>query len=112
MKKILIFLVLFFPVVVFARAGGGGVHNNTHAKYDCSVTKKPGTPKWVTGIKSEKLNDGSITLTWADSRSAHEVEIKYNSKTKKTGDDSQEKIAKLTNGKTYSFRVRGISNCG
>lgn len=112
MKKILIFLVLFFPAIAFARASGGGVHSENNLPYDCSVTKKPETPKWITGIKKEILNNGSITLTWDDSKKAHDIEIKYGSKTKKTGDDSREVIKGLKNGKSYSFRVRGVSNCG
>jgi hypothetical protein len=111
MKKIIITLLLIFPLFAFARAGGGGVHFKNNPPYDCSITKKPSTPKWLTGIKKEKLNDGQITLTWEDSDQAHDVEIKY-TKTKKTGDDSREVIKGLKNGKVYTFQVRGVSNCG
>lgn len=112
MKTLIIILSLaLFPLSASARAGGGGVHFNVNPLYDCTVTKKPSTPKWVTGIKKEKLGDRMITLTWDDSARAHDVEIKYG-KTKKTGDDSREKIKGLKNGKIYSFKVRGVSNCG
>jgi len=110
--KTLLVIILLFPSVALARDGGGGVHFKNNPPYDCSVTKKPSTPKWLTGIKKEKLGDKMITLTWEDSSRAHEVEIKYGSKNKTTADDSREKIKKLKNGNKYTFRVRGISNCG
>lgn len=112
MKILIILALALFPITASAKAGGGGTHFDNNPPYDCSTTKKPATPKWVTGIKSEKLGDKMITLTWADSNRAHDVEIKYGSKTKKTADDSREKIKKLKNGKVYSFKVRGVSNCG
>lgn len=112
MKYLLILSLLLLPSAVSAKVSDGGTHYKNNSQYDCSVTKKPSTPKWVTGIKKEKIGDRSITLTWDDSTRAHDVEIKYNGKMKKTGDDSKEKIKKLKNGKIYSFQVRGVSNCG
>lgn len=110
---ILVVAVLLMPLSVSARAGGGGTHFDNNPPYDCSVTKKPATPKWLTGIKKEKPGDKTITLTWDDSNRAHDVEIKINGKTKKkTADDSREKLKDLKNGKLYTFQVRGISNCG
>lgn len=110
--KYLLLIALLFPITVSAKGSGGGVHFKENPLYDCSVTKKPETPKWVTGIKKEKLGDKQITLTWDDSKRAHDVEIKINGKIKKSADDSREKIKKLKNGKMYTFQVRGISNCG
>ena len=113
MKYLLTIAVLvFFPQVVFARAGGGGTHFKNNPPYDCSVIKKPGTPRWVTGIKKEKLNDSTITLTWDDSNRAHKVEVLINGKKKTTEDDSRQRFENLKKGKVYTFKVRGISNCG
>lgn len=115
MKKILVSLIVvavLTPTVASAKNGGGGTHFDKNVPYDCSVTKNPGTPKWLTGIKKEKLNDKMVTLTWADSNRAHDVEIKINGKTKKSADDSRQKIKNLKNGRMYTFQVRGVSNCG
>lgn len=114
--KYLILIALFFPLTVSAKGSGGGVHFDENPLYNCSATKKPETPKWVTGIKKERLNNKAVTITWDDSKRAHEVEIRYKAggkwKTKTTGDDSRQEIKKLKNGKLYSFQVRGVSNCG
>ena len=113
MKKLLIILIaIAVPSSVDAKGSGGGVHFEENPLYNCSVAKKPETPHWITGIKKEKLNDRMVTLTWDDSKRAHDVEIKINGKTKKSADDSREKIKNLKNGKVYSFQVRGVSNCG
>lgn len=110
--KYLLLIALLFPMTVSAKGSGGGVHFDKNPLYDCSVTKKPETPKWLTGIKKEKVGDKQITITWDDSKRAHDIEIKINGKIKKSADDSREKIKKLKNGKMYAFQVRGISNCG
>lgn len=110
--KFLIIVALLFPIAVLAKGSGGGVHFDENPIYDCSVTKKPETPRWVTGIKKEKLGDKQITITWDDSKRAHDVEIRINGDTKKSADDSRQKIKNLKNGKMYTFQVRGVSNCG
>lgn len=114
--KYLILIALLIPFSASAKSSGGGVHFDENPLYNCSVTKKPENPKWVTGIKKERLNNKSVTITWDDSKRAHDVEIRFKSgdswKTKKTGDDSRQEIKNLKNGKMYSFQVRGISNCG
>lgn len=120
MKQLIAVLVVgmfLMPHLAQAKAGGGGTHFKNNPPYDCSVTKKPSTPKWLTGTKKEKLGDKTITLTWDDADRAHDVKIKYwysgsSKKTKDTGDDSREKIKNLKNGKLYSFQVKGYSNCG
>ena len=114
MKNVILLAVVIalFPITVSAKNGGGGTHFDENAPYDWPATKNPGTPKWLTGIKKEKLNDKMITLTWADSNRAHDVEIMINGKTKKSADDSRQKIKNLKNGKVYTFKVRGVSNCG
>lgn len=120
MKQLIAVLVLgafLMPGVASAKSSPGGTHFKNNPPYDCSVTKKPSTPKWLTGTKKEKPNDKQVTLTWDDSDRAHDVVIKYwysgsSVKEKKTGDDSREKMKKLKNGKLYSFQVRGYSNCG
>lgn len=122
MKKVLL-AVLALAVFalpahgVEAKASGGGKHLKNNPPYNCSVTKKPATPKWMVVTKKDKIGDGKVTMTWDDSARAHDVEIKYwtkggKVKTKKTGDDSREEIKKLSNGKLYTFKVRGYSNCG
>lgn len=121
--KIMMAVVVMFavmltaPEMVQAKASGGGTHFDENPDYDCSKTKKPETPKWVAGVKKEIPGDRMVTLTWDDSKRAHDVEIRYRKaggswKTKKTGDDSREKIKYLSNGKFYIFKVRGVSNCG
>lgn len=110
--KYLLLVALLFPVAVSAKGSGGGVHFDENPLYNCSTTKKPETPKWLTGIKKEKPGDKQITITWDDSKRAHDVEIKINGKTKKSADDSRQKIKNLKNGKMYTFQVRGVSNCG
>jgi hypothetical protein len=117
MKTIILILILLVPSVSFAKTGGGGVHFKENPPYDCSVTEKPSAPKWVVKAKKDKLGDKRVVLTWDDSKRAHDVEIQYwysggKVKTKKTGDDSREKIKKLKNGKVYNFKIRGYSNCG
>lgn len=110
--------VLLAPVhFASAKSSGGGVHFKENPPYDCSVTKKPATPKWVVVTKKDKIGDGKLTLTWDDSARAHDVNIKYwysgsKKKTKDTGDDSREDFKNLKKGKLYSFTVRGYSNCG
>ncbi|MFZ3032278.1 MAG: fibronectin type III domain-containing protein [Candidatus Moraniibacteriota bacterium] len=122
MKNFLIAIVavgvMMLPVhSVSARASGGGTHFKNNPPYDCSVTKKPSTPKWVVVTKKDKIGDGKITLTWDDSKRAHDVKVKYwyaggKKKTDDTGDDSREDYKNLKKGKLYHFTVRGYSNCG
>lgn len=110
--KYLLLIAILLPMPVLAKSSGGGVHFDENPNYNCSTTKRPETPKWITGIKKEKLGDKQITITWDDSKRAHDVEIKINGKTKKSEDDSRQKIKNLKNGKVYTFQVRGVSNCG
>lgn len=61
--------------------------------------------------------DKKIELIWEDADRAHDVEIKWgkvggSTKTKKTADDGDWSFKDLKNGVAYSFKVRGISNCG
>lgn len=112
MKYLLLAIIFLLPISVSAKASGGGKHLKNNLPYDCSITKNPETPKWVTGIKKEKAFDKQITITWDDSKRAHDVEIKINGKTKKSEDDSRQRIKNLKNGKVYTFQVRGVSNCG
>lgn len=110
---VLFIILLFFPYISYAKGAGGGTHYyNRSENYDCSLTPKPGKIKWVAGSKKDKKGDNVIILTWEDSYKAHNVEIYINGKKKKTADDAREKIKNLENGKTYSFKVRGVSNCG
>lgn len=118
MKKLILGLVavaLVFPFngVQARSASNQGKHLKNNPAYDCSVTKKPSTPKWVDQRrKKEKVGNGKIELIWEDADRAHDVEIKWNGGTKKTGDDGDWTFKNLKNGKTYSFKVRGVSNCG
>lgn len=122
MQKIIMsvvaFSVLALPIHgVQAKVSGGGKHLKNNPPYDCSVTKKPGTPKWVVLGKKDQVGNKKVLLTWDDSARAHDVEIKYwytggGKKTKKIGDDSREEIKNLKTGKLYTFQVRGYSNCG
>ena len=124
MKKILfgaIAAVLVFAPMdgVQARsASNQGKHLKNNPPYDCSVTAKPSTPKWLDmRTKKEKAGNGRIDLIWEDSDRAHDIEIKWgkvggSTKTKKTGDDGDQKFTGLKNGQKYVFKVRGYSNCG
>ena len=105
--------ILILPTGADARSSNQGKHLKNNPPYDCAVTKKPATPKWVDQrVKKEKFGNGRIDLIWEDSDRAHEVEIKWTKGTKKTGDDGDQKFTGLKKGKAYSFKVRGISNCG
>lgn len=98
-------------------------HYKNNVPYDCSVTKKPATPKWVwyrypmpKHKDRDPANNGRVHLIWEDSDRAHDVEIRVIGNGKKrtieTEDDAQTIIKKLKNGKFYTFQVRGVSNCG
>lgn len=98
-------------------------HVKNNVPYNCSITKKPDTPKWVwyrypskKHPKRDAYNNGKVHLIWEDSDRAHEVEIVIWSGSHKkkitTADDAEVKVKKLKNGKEYRVKVRGISNCG
>ena len=124
MKKVLVGMmaavVLLAPVsgVQAHGASNQGKHLKNNPLYDCSVTSKPSTPKWVDQrSKKEKVGNGKIELIWEDSDRAHDVEISWKKsggswKTKKTGDDGDWTFKDLKNGQAYVFKVRGYSNCG
>lgn len=116
MKKILlavIALIILAPHGAEARSSNQGKHLDDNPLYDCSKTKKPSAPKWVDiRRKHEKVNNGKLELIWEDADRAHDVEIKWTKGTKKTGDDGDQTFKNLKNGKAYTFKIRGISNCG
>lgn len=117
--SVLVAAILFAPLsVVEARSSNQGKHLKDNPPYDCSVTKKPAAPKWVDFRTSkEKAGNKKIELIWEDADRAHDVEIKWgkvggSTKTKKTADDGDWTFKDLKNGVAYSFKVRGVSNCG
>ncbi len=110
--------LLGLPNFADARSSNQGKHLKNNPPYDCSVTKKPSEPKWVDQrMKKEAFGNRRIDLIWEDADRAHDVEIKWgkvggSTKTKKTGDDGDQKFKELKNGQKYQFKVRGVSNCG
>ena len=121
MKTIITSLVLATLVALPASAGKDtkqSDHSNNNAPYDCEITKKPGTVKFVQqSLTKDKKGNGIIKISWYDSARAHDVEIKWgetgkSTKTKKVADNDGQSFKGLNNAKTYSFSVRGVSNCG
>ena len=117
--SVLAAVILFAPLSgVQARSSNQGKHLKNNPEYNCSVTKKPAAPKWVDmRMKKEKAGNSKIELIWEDADRAHDVEIKWgkvggSTKTKKTADDGDWTFNSLKNGVAYSFKVRGVSNCG
>lgn len=118
MKTILLIAMIAFliPTSVQAKASGGVHDYGKEQKYRCSEHGKPGKISYLKQVKLDNPNDRMVYLKWKDSFRAHKVEISYTdgitTKVIKTDDDSKQKILGLTNGKNYSFKIRGTSNCG
>lgn len=110
--KLLIFLIALLLVSPsFVRAASV----SSAEKYDCSVVGKPKDVDWVKVMPSD-LNNGRVILRFDDAYRAHVVRIKYWYNNKKKSvivrDDGWEVFDNLKNGKKYSFKIRGESNCG
>ena len=88
-------------------------------EYVCETTPKP-AQVWYVDVKPSDLNNGKVILRFGDAKRAHRVRIKFwysshgkrHSKSFLTGDNGWVVIEGLKNGKRYSFRLRGESNCG
>lgn len=91
--------------------------------YDCSQGKPDRTDylwyRYPTKQKPyrDKKDNGKVHLIWEDVGQAHSVRIKVTRKGKFiknviTDDDAQVVIGGLKNGKRYTFKLQGISNCG
>ena len=110
---IIISVIILTPFNVEARSSNQGKHSKNNSQYDCSKTNKPSAPKWLDQRKkNEKVGNGKIELIWEDADRAHDVEIKWSKGTKRTADDGDWTFKGLKNTRTYSFKIRGVSNCG
>ena len=125
MKKISIITLAFLVVVPCGVSAKATLSKNDkigeHEKmeYLCETTPNPGKVGYV-DVKPSDINNGRVILRFGDSSNAHKVRIKlwYKSHGKKksqnlmTGDNGWVVINGLKNGKRYSFKIQGISNCG
>lgn len=121
-KVILLALILLFPFGVDAKVSlskKDKVGDHEKLEYSCLTTPKPSRVGYV-DVKPSDQNNGRVILRFGDSGNAHMVRIKLwyksngkkHSKTLVTGDNGWVVIEGLKNGKKYSFKIRGESNCG
>lgn len=123
MKKLYIISIACLSLLMFPSISSAKTEKYQTSLYNCDLGKPDKTEylwyRYPTEKKPkrDKKDNNKVHLIWEDIGRAHSIEIKITKKGKHvktivTNDDAQHVIKGLKNSKKYTFKIRGISNCG